>query len=96
LGFPHPDYLLPWLTCRQLGDWERYFAAEPGGDPFTELLHGIRCAVMANTFANSEGEAFQPEAFMPSWDPLENQPTPDEVRDAVRAAKGIAANQRGS
>lgn len=30
LGYPHPDYLLPYLTAEHLTDWAAYFA---GDDP---------------------------------------------------------------
>lgn len=25
LGYPHPDYLLPMLSSKQLAEWETYF-----------------------------------------------------------------------
>lgn len=30
LGYPHPDYLLPLLTSRQLAEWEAFYLVTSG------------------------------------------------------------------
>lgn len=35
LKFPHPDYLLPYLTAEQLSDWRKYDKGPRTDDPAT-------------------------------------------------------------
>ncbi len=46
-GFPHPDYLLPYLSARQFLDWWIYFkrAGRPGIDR-NDILFGIIAAAI--------------------------------------------------
>lgn len=43
-GFPHPDYLLAYLTWEQFDDWQRCYEQEPWGESRADM----RAA--ANTF----------------------------------------------
>lgn len=40
LGYPHPDYLLQYLTASQLEGWKTYASLEPFGEYRQELRHG--------------------------------------------------------
>lgn len=47
LGYPHPDYLLPKLTMRQMIEWDSYFKVEPWGHIDNERRHGTLCEIVA-------------------------------------------------
>jgi len=41
LGYAHPDYLVKYLTSRQIAEWIAYFQIEPFGPHAEELRLGI-------------------------------------------------------
>ena len=38
LGYPHPDYLLPLLSSKQLSDWEAFYLIQRGQVTIPEKL----------------------------------------------------------
>lgn len=65
LGFPHPDYLLPYLSAGQLLDWQRY-AAQFGASISRDDIHwGMLLSMMFNA---NRGNGVSPKPatdFMP-------------------------------
>ena len=79
LGFPHPDYLLPYLTARQLDDWllwmRKYYPFPDRDDP----LWGMSMAIAHNAWCDP-CDAKRPTDFMPYADPYEHELTAEELR----------------
>lgn len=49
MGYPHPDFLLPLLSARQLREWQWYNQVEPFGQP----EHDLQAAFTRKTVADS-------------------------------------------
>lgn len=65
LGYPHPRYLRRYLTSRDVADWRAFDRVEPFGGRNEELMHGLLCATVANTFSTN---SVDPYRFMPHID----------------------------
>jgi hypothetical protein len=52
LGWPHPDYLLPYLTSSQLSEWEAYRRIKPFGQEMDDHRMAMICAAVANFSGN--------------------------------------------
>jgi len=66
LGYPHPDYLLPYLTAEQLTEWEAYSIIEPFGQPHEDDMLVGQTAGLANAVGMSkkkDNTAFKAEDF---------------------------------
>ena len=68
LGAAHPDYLLPYLTSRQFGDWMHFYELEPWGSEVEFLRSGIVASTMANCHRDGRKPAFKVKDFMPRFD----------------------------
>ena len=80
-GFPHPDYLLPELTSRQLAEWTAFYNRNPFGQEITNLVIAKMAAALWNQRRGKGVEAVKPEDFLPKY--IERQ-TPEEMKLALR------------
>lgn len=88
LGFPHYDYLLPYLSAKQLHEWRlwlrHYVPTANRNDPFWATLLS-----MYHNCHTDKADHLPPERFM-----LHNQPEEDpeqvllDIRRCVRVLKG--------
>ena len=84
LGFPHPDYLLPYLSAGQLLDWQRY--AEQYGVSIAR--DDIHWGMLLSMFFNANrGEGSQPKPatdFMPYYEPVEQEEEPEQFAQQIQ------------
>jgi hypothetical protein len=59
LGFPHPDYLKPLLSSRQLTDWHAYSELEPWGPLRDDERAGQVCATLYNINRTKEAPTLE-------------------------------------
>lgn len=79
LGFPHWDYLEPWLSAAQLEDWLcwlRHFQPFATRD---DWAWGLLLAMTHNQWCERD-EALPPVDFMPYHDRFLAELTADELR----------------
>ena len=87
-GDPHPDYLMPKLTAKQLNDWQQY---EKQCGYRDDILWGMLMALIANVNRSKDADVLQAEDFMPYYDkPI---PEPEETADKV---KNMFARMKGT
>lgn len=92
MGYPHPDYLVPLLTAKQLGDWLAFYRLEGDRENRAELRSGTLCALLAeiNRDSAKRPEPFQPRDFMNYIDvEPESELTPDEIQIHMRGIFGV-------
>jgi hypothetical protein len=84
LGFPHPDYLLPYLSARQLLEWQTY-AGQYGMVRRDDVHWGMLLAMFYNAH-RGRGEAKEPADFM-VYTPRDEYPDMEleQFRDAIFA-----------
>ena len=80
LGCPHPDYLLPQLTSRQLAEWIAYCNVHPFGQ---DRLERVVAEVGAALWNQNRGksEAIKSDAFLPQR--IKPQ-SPDQMKTMLR------------
>lgn len=85
LGWPHPDYLLLYLSAPQLQEWVAYYELEPFGEERADLRAGIIAATSANVWRKKGRPALKPRDFMPHFDrhPDEPRQSQAEMKAAV-------------
>lgn len=55
-GFPHPDYLLPYLTARQFEDWIAFYDRNPWGERRQDQrMEAWRQRLMMGMFGKKSG-----------------------------------------
>lgn len=69
MGYPHPDFLLPYLSSRQYSELIAYYSVEPFGIENnyqqTQLLAQIAC-ILANVYRDEKKTMpFKPSDFIP-------------------------------
>jgi hypothetical protein len=93
LGFPHPDYLYPYLSGKQLLDWQD-FAAQFG---FGVDRDDIHWGMLLSMFFNVNRDGGPPKdatEFMPYRQEPEEDEMSDEhfllsIQDSIAAIKGL-------
>lgn len=90
MGYPHPDYLLRYLSAQQLQEWKIYFGLEPFGEYAAYLRSGIIAAAIfnANPFRQKGSKVFSPEDFMPK-EPGSVKPKSQSIEEQKAVLKGI-------
>ena len=89
LGLPHPDYLYPLLTARQLLDWQRFDAQHGLGIDREDVQWGMLLSMFFNV-NRSGGEPKAAEEFMP-YRPREEESDEDfllSIRQTMAAIRG--------
>lgn len=76
------------LNSRDVADWIAYSNIEPFGASHDELLHGMRCALYANSHIRDGEPPPTPSDFMPSYEPIPQ--SPEAIMQSVREWKMIA------
>ena len=61
MGWPHPDYLLKFLTPKQFAEWAAFYNLEPWGFEVEDHRLGIIAASLFRAQGNKEA---QPRDFM--------------------------------
>ena len=61
LKYPHPDYLAPLLSSKQISEWDAYFKIEPL-EWRQDYRAGMICAILHNANYKSKRK---PEDFFP-------------------------------
>lgn len=78
MGFPHPDYLLPYLNSRQLKEWQLVNQRRP----FTKEVELYMLARLTAMVAASTGQKVTVEQFLP-WESEEKKQAPEAVLSAM-------------
>jgi hypothetical protein len=87
LGYAHPDYLIKYLTSRQIAEWMAYFQLEPFGPHAEELRLGIIGSIIANVFGGGKGsKKFIPTDFTVSLKPEIKQGPETGLADKLKKA----------
>ncbi len=79
LGFPHPDYLLPYLSAKQLDDqllWMKKYHPFPDRD---DIMWGTLLSMFHNVHCE-KADALSPADFIPYADKYEHELTAAELR----------------
>lgn len=73
LGFPHPRYLLPYLTAKDIAEWKAFSRLEPFGELEEEYRFGMLAAVSSEPNRNPKivTNPFKPWDFFPRCKPNE-------------------------
>lgn len=87
---PHPDYLYPYLTWKQLLDWQKY--SNQFGLPTrrNDLHWGMLQALTYNINRGDKEQPMPPSEFMPFFtadDPYEVDMTEDDLLSKIRLIK---------
>lgn len=69
MGYPHPDYLLKYLTSRQITEWFAYYKIEPFGPHAEEMRFGIIGALLVNFFTRKPNKVADPRNYTLSLAP---------------------------
>ena len=87
LGWPHPDYLLLYLSAEQFTDWMEYEAETgPLGHARDDAHFGIMASVFNNRMRGKSEAAQKPEIFMPYYNPPPE--TEEELHLRIKHALG--------
>ena len=93
LGYPHPDYLLPYLSAHQFNDWKIYYQLEPWGVLEEDLQHSkTREIIFAASGAKSKGKPFTWKDFSVLNNIREDKPK-QSVDDMKKFLLGVASSQ---
>jgi hypothetical protein len=78
LGFPHPDYLYPFLSSSQVNDWLEFHKTHNIHFDRSDTFHSQLLAMFFNAHKPENHKALTPLDFVP-W---REQPelTPDELK----------------
>lgn len=82
MGCPHPDYLLEFLSSRQLAEWWEYYGMEPFGWVADNWRAGLVASTIANVNRGKSRRAFKPTDFMPK--PPDDTPPAKKLRDSLK------------
>lgn len=87
LGYPHPDYLLPRLTGRQLADWQRYAAQFGIGPERADIYHAMLLSMFHNVHRESSWDSKPASDFL-VWDrpdPFEEELSQEDFVARIRS-----------
>lgn len=94
LGFPHPDYLYPYLSGKQLLDWQAFAAQRGLGVERDDIHWGMLLSMFFNV--NRDGGSPKPaEDFMPyrhrseEDDGLTDEQFLQNIQHTIAAIKGM-------
>lgn len=82
LGFPHPDYLLPHLSAKQLLDWQRYAGQFGLGVDRDDIHWGMLLSMYYNTNRAKDSPPKTATEFMPYRE--EEEETQEEFIERIR------------
>ncbi len=95
LGYPHPDYLLPYLTSRQLREWIAYNNIEPFGQPEQDLQSAFTRQVMAQTSMaerkNGEGFSIEEMSLNKRREETDDEPEVQSEEEMLEVFKALGA-----
>ncbi|MCP4475381.1 MAG: DUF4035 domain-containing protein [Gammaproteobacteria bacterium] len=74
-GLPHPDFLLPYMSSKQLREAEIYYSMDPYGEKQGYRQAASVCSVIANVNRDSKRKPipYKTEDFMPQFGGRKNK-----------------------
>lgn len=81
LGIPHPDYLFPQLTSRQLAEWMAAYNIEPFGEDLTRMTIAKMAATLVNQRRSRGTDPIEEDYFLPAKRPRQSI---EEMKLALR------------
>lgn len=88
----HPDYLLPQLTARQIGEWMAVFKQTPYGQDHTDFLLAQLTAEVANRWRGKGESPHQIKEFLPFE--RTKQASSEEISSTLRRVFGSGGNRK--
>ena len=91
VGFPHPRFLIPFLSARDIAEAMAYERIEPFGTPRRDLMLAQIAMHVRNKGSSDPREVTD---FLPGWKAPPGTPTDDDLAmDTIRQAKAMAVTQ---
>lgn len=68
MGFPHPRYLIPWLSSKDVTDWLAFFEGQPFGPARDDERFGVLAALLKNQHRSQREKAYVGSDFFPNFE----------------------------